>query len=136
MPIPIKGDRSAFDDLNYPELHSADLEAGTPVHHMPEDATEGQTVVWRTDHWDAETPQDAQDVPISEDLTSQVDGEEVTFALSQAFVAGSTRVYINGLVQASLAGYTENAEDGEITFTTAPSNKGFVDIVLVDYVPA
>jgi len=54
MAIPVKGDRSAFDDINYPTRHAADLEAGLPTHHLPADANEGESPVWRTNHWEAE----------------------------------------------------------------------------------
>jgi hypothetical protein len=129
VPVPIKGDRSAFDDIGYPEVHSRDLELGTPIHHLPDDAAEGEMPVWRTDHWDAALPM------ISENLTAQVDGENVTFVLSQPFTAGSTRVFINGLVQTGQGCYTENPGDGEIVFTDPPSDTGFTDEILVDYKP-
>ena len=133
MPVPIKGDRSAFDDIGYPELHSRDLAERTPIHHLPDDAAEGETPVFRDGHWETEIIAPAL---ASEDLTSQVDGEKVTFTLSGAFVPGSTRVFINGLVQANQSCYTESPGDGTIEFGDPPSNVGFTDAIWVDYLPA
>jgi len=43
--IPVKGDRAAFDTTDYPELHSADLEANAPTIHVPAPTTLGQVLV-------------------------------------------------------------------------------------------
>jgi hypothetical protein len=49
--IPLKGDRSAHDALAYPTKHASDLEAGTPVYHVPVGAVVGQTVRWDGTKW-------------------------------------------------------------------------------------
>lgn len=51
MPVPIRGDRSAHDSLNYPDDHASDLDAGTPVQHLPQNALTGQVPVWVVDEW-------------------------------------------------------------------------------------
>jgi hypothetical protein len=33
--VPMKGDRSASDTVNYPELHATDIENGEPTVHVP-----------------------------------------------------------------------------------------------------
>jgi hypothetical protein len=49
--IPLRGDRDARDSLGYPSLHASDLEANTPVQHMPTDADVGQVPSWDGDKW-------------------------------------------------------------------------------------
>jgi hypothetical protein len=77
MPIPIKGDRSAFDDIDYPEKHSADLEAGTPIHHLPINASEGDTIVWRTDHWELEAAGGSGSVELMEGAVGYGDSDDI-----------------------------------------------------------
>lgn len=49
--IPLRGDRAARDSLGYPSLHASDLEAGTPVQHMPDGAASGDAPVWNGTVW-------------------------------------------------------------------------------------
>jgi len=35
MPTPLRGDRSAWDTINYPELHAADIEDESYTYHLP-----------------------------------------------------------------------------------------------------
>lgn len=49
------------------------------------------------------------------DLTSQVDGEENVFTVPNVYVAGSLRVYYNGIRQESGNGFSETTST---TFTT------------------
>lgn len=47
MPIPLPGDRSAFDVINYPELHGNDYVAGSGVLHLPPTSGSGAFIpVW------------------------------------------------------------------------------------------
>lgn len=52
---PKAGDRSAFDVTNFPEVHASDLEADTPIHHVPAGATTGDTLRWDGAKWISET---------------------------------------------------------------------------------
>lgn len=56
MPIPLKGDRSAFDTVNYPDLHGADIAASTPTVHNPAGSTAGQVPRWDGSKWVAVEP--------------------------------------------------------------------------------
>lgn len=50
--IPLKGDRSAFDSYGYPTLHASDLEAGTPVQHLPiVSSGSGNVPIWDGAKW-------------------------------------------------------------------------------------
>ena len=50
-PIPVRGDRAAWDDIGYPELHSKDLDLATPVHHLPSAAVVGYVPNWDGSKW-------------------------------------------------------------------------------------
>lgn len=53
--------------------------------------------------------------------TPATDGVETVFAIQFGYVAGSTQVYLNGLLQRPTTDYTESDPvAGEITMTTAP----------------
>jgi hypothetical protein len=49
--IPLRGDRAARDSLGYPTLHASDLEAGTPVQHLPDSASAGDAPIWNGSVW-------------------------------------------------------------------------------------
>jgi len=51
MAIPIKGDRSAHDSINYPGYHANDLENGTPIQHLPANPTVGNIPKWDGQKW-------------------------------------------------------------------------------------
>ena len=69
-----------------------------------------------------------------EDLTSQVDGSNVIFYTTNAFIIGKTFVFVNGLKQMLDVGYVEYPDEGKIVFSTAPSNSGFTDVVEIVYI--
>ncbi len=48
---PRVGDRSAFDCINYPEVHAADLAAGTPIQHLPESPDADDVPQWDGAKW-------------------------------------------------------------------------------------
>ncbi len=48
--IPLRGDRAAHDSKGYPRLHASDLDAGTPIQHLPTVA-EGQLPQWDGTQW-------------------------------------------------------------------------------------
>jgi hypothetical protein len=50
--IPLKGDRGAWDNLGYPELHASDLYSGSYVNHAPApDRTDIVVYSWDGIHW-------------------------------------------------------------------------------------
>lgn len=51
MPIPLRSDRSAHNDVAYPELHAKDLDDGTPIHHLPDATDVGDMPVWDGTKW-------------------------------------------------------------------------------------
>lgn len=59
LPIPLRGDRSAWDDIGYPGLHSRDLDEGTPRHHLPAASSAGQRAVWDGSKWVADSGRSA-----------------------------------------------------------------------------
>lgn len=48
--IPLRGDRAAHDSKSYPRLHASDLDAGTPVQHLPT-VEEEQLPQWDGEKW-------------------------------------------------------------------------------------
>lgn len=48
---PLPGDRSAFDELQYPHLHSSGLQSGTYIHHVPSGTTYGDMLMWDGFEW-------------------------------------------------------------------------------------
>lgn len=54
MVIPLSGDRSAFDDVNYPELHSQGVANSSPTIHVPEGVNIGDLAVWDGAKWVAQ----------------------------------------------------------------------------------
>lgn len=66
-----------------------------------------------------------------EDLTAIVDGSEVVFATASNFVAGTTEVFLNGLLQTSAGDYAERPSLDAIEFLTAPIVGDRVVIVYV-----
>jgi microcystin-dependent protein len=48
---PLSGDRAAHDVSNHPGKHASDLEAGTPIHHVPAGSTNGDTLTWNGSKW-------------------------------------------------------------------------------------
>jgi hypothetical protein len=50
---PLPGDRAAHDVTNHPTLHASDLEAGTPIYHVPAGATTGDVLTWDGTKWGA-----------------------------------------------------------------------------------
>ena len=48
---PLKGDRSAWDSINYPEYHANDLENGTPIQHLPVNPAVGNIPRWDGSKW-------------------------------------------------------------------------------------
>jgi hypothetical protein len=51
MPIPLRGDRSAWN-TDYPELHAKDIEDNVPVRHLPSGAVFGDVPVWTGIKWE------------------------------------------------------------------------------------
>ncbi len=72
------------------------------------------------------------DLRTQERLTGIINGVNKVFTTTENFVAGSTKVFINGLRQELGVDYTET-DDNEITFQDAPSNTGFTDVLLIEY---
>lgn len=69
------------------------------------------------------------------DLTAQVNGVLTTFAVGEAYVANSLRLFVNGSRQTRNVQYTEDAVNGTFTFIagivpTSPDN------VTIDYIKA
>lgn len=69
--------------------------------------------------------QTVREVPVGD-----IDGENLTFLTSQAFVTGSTLVFLNGLAQLAPDEYAEG--DGQIVFVEAPLPG---DTIQVSYSP-
>jgi hypothetical protein len=69
------------------------------------------------------------------DLVGAIDCVNVVFNTPTDFLPGSTRVTINGLEQKRGSSYTETSVN-EITFSEAPSNVGFDDVLRVTYISA
>jgi len=57
---------------------------------------------------------------VSMEPTPAPDGAETTFSVTDAYIPGSLRVWMNGLLQRRTEEYTESPTTGEFTFTTAP----------------
>jgi len=49
--IPVFGDRSVWDVINYPAFHASDLDAGTPIYHVPTGLVVGDILVWDGTKW-------------------------------------------------------------------------------------
>jgi len=49
--IPLKGDRSARDDVNYPSLHSKGIEDGNQTIHLPPGTSVGDIAYWDGTKW-------------------------------------------------------------------------------------
>ena len=47
----LRGDRSAWDVVNYPAFHAKDIEDSNPVYHNPAGAATGQAPVWNGSEW-------------------------------------------------------------------------------------
>ena len=67
---------------------------------------------------------------ITENLTSQVNGQNTTFSTSQKFVAGRIRIYYNGVRQIIGDGVSEGPNRVSVSFLAAPLSG---DSVIVDY---
>jgi len=70
---------------------------------------------------------------IEETLIGTIDGVNKVFTTQNNFQSGKTRVYINGLKQKLGVGYTETGSN-QITFSEAPSNNGFNDELIINYI--
>lgn len=56
MPIPIEGDRSAFDSLSYPTVHAQDIKSGSYLVHLPIPTHTSQVIpMWTGEKWEALT---------------------------------------------------------------------------------
>jgi hypothetical protein len=60
MPIPLKGDRGAFDVANYATRHASDLEAAAPTVHNPTPGAAGTVPISDGSKWVASTPDSGQ----------------------------------------------------------------------------
>lgn len=60
-----------------------------------------------------------------------INGSNVTFTLANTPTSGTVQIYKNGLRQTLTADYTISGST--ITFSTAPSNTGFSDVLIADY---
>lgn len=49
--VPMHGDRSAFDNIGFPDEHAKDVANGTPIQHNPTDAETGDAPVWDGEKW-------------------------------------------------------------------------------------
>lgn len=67
---------------------------------------------------------------ITENLTSQVNGQNTTFITSSKYVAGAIRVYYNGIRQIIGDDISESADRTSVSFAFAPLSG---DKVVVDY---
>ena len=79
---PKAGDRSAHDVVGFPEVHASDLEAGTPIHHVPEGGTEDDILTWDGGKWVAGAPPvpvDALDELTDVVITTPTDGQVLTY---------------------------------------------------------
>jgi hypothetical protein len=56
MPIPLRGDRSAWDTIGYSHLHARDIENGQPLFHLPGGAQADQVPQWDGNKWVAVDP--------------------------------------------------------------------------------
>lgn len=70
---------------------------------------------------------------IEEQLTGTINGINKIFTTQNNYQSGKTRVFINGLKQQLGVGYTESGPK-EITFSDAPSNNGFNDVLIINYI--
>jgi len=75
--VPLRGDRAAHDDIGYPGLHASDLDAGTPVHHLPT-ATADQLPLWDGSKW------------VAVDKSSVGGGADLYFFLDGALASGQS----------------------------------------------
>ena len=84
------------------------------------------------DEYSPEEPAES-DAPLTENETPEDvftgDGSEVVFTLAEAYEAGSTKVYVNGLRQLRGVDYNEENET-DIRFVEAPETD---DVIIVDY---
>lgn len=51
MPIPLRGDRSAWDATDYPGLHASDLDEYLPKYHLPFTSGSGKMPYYDGDKW-------------------------------------------------------------------------------------
>ncbi|MEW6039931.1 MAG: hypothetical protein AB1633_00220 [Elusimicrobiota bacterium] len=70
---------------------------------------------------------------IEETLVGVIDGVNKIFTTINNYKSGSTRIFINGLKQKRGIHYTESGPK-EITFSEAPSNNGFNDELIINYI--
>ena len=70
---------------------------------------------------------------IEETLTGTIYGVNKIFTTQNNYQSGKTRVFINGLKQKLGVGYTESGPK-EITLSEAPSNSGFNDELIINYI--
>jgi hypothetical protein len=74
MPIPLKGDRGAFDVTNYATLHASDLEAAAPKVHVPVPGAAGTVPVSDGTKWVAGAP-DASAASYTPGVLTDWDGD-------------------------------------------------------------
>ena len=53
-PIPERSDRSAWDNVSYPERHAKDLDDNAPVNHVPTGLAVGDVLTWDGLKWVAQ----------------------------------------------------------------------------------
>ena len=70
---------------------------------------------------------------IDELLAGNINNSNRIFITTYSYVAGTTRVYVNGLRQRNGIDFEETG-DKEITFSEAPTNIGFTDYLSVTYI--
>lgn len=63
-----------------------------------------------------------------------INNSNTTFTLAFAPIAGTERIYINGIRQKPGIGNDYTISGSTITFTTAPKTKGSGDKLLADYI--
>ncbi len=69
----------------------------------------------------------------TEALIGVIDGVNKVFTTIKNFKANSSQVFVNGLRQTLGTHYTESGAN-EITFSDAPSNVGFEDELIINYI--
>lgn len=143
--IPLRGDRSAWDNIDYPQLHARDLDTNSPLHHLPTPTSgsgKNYELYWDGSKWSAVEATSGSgssgsgssldiEFVYGEDITDQVPLASLSdyILIHETFVSGSLRVYYNGLRQRKIY-YTEYPNDGKFTLSFATHAD---DELIVDY---
>lgn len=117
--VPARGDRSAWDTINYPEKHAKDIDDSTPTVHVPAPVSDGQTVksaggVWTLDTYGGSSGSDvdaihdnaAGEINAITEKASPANGDFLLIEDSAAAYV-KKKVQIGNLPGGTGGGYTE-----------------------------